>query len=138
MSVGFGTDTYCYDVLRTGRLVSGVELLAQAIFRRLTTARGTLDDGEEGTIYGLDLLDFVGTVGTQNAVDAIPDAVIAEVLKDNRVDRVEVSAAVERSTDGLVTVNVDVDVFPADETQAFTLTLAVSDVTVALLGVTTL
>ncbi len=136
MATGFGTDLHCYDALRTGRLVSGVELLAQAIYRRLTTARGTLDDGEEGFVYGLDLLDFVGTVGSTAAVDAIPDVVIAEVLKDDRVDRVETSVAIERGTDGLFTINLDVDVFPVDEAQAFTLSIAVSDVTVALLGVT--
>lgn len=135
--MSYGTDTYCYDAIRTGRLASGVDLLAQAIYRRLTTARGTLDDGEEGTVYGLDILDFVGTIGTDNAVAALPDLVIAEVTKDDRVDRVEVSASTVRGTDGLVTVNLDVDVFPADASQSFTLSLAVSDVTVALLGVTT-
>lgn len=137
MATGFGTDSYCYDAIRTGRLVSGVELLAQAIYRRLTTARGTLDDGEEGSVYGLDILDFVGTVGTDAAVGAIPDVVLAEVLKDDRVERAEISASIERGTDGLVTINLDVDVFPANEGQSFTLSLAVSDVTVALLGVST-
>lgn len=136
MATGFGVDLHCYDSLRTGRLVSSVELLAQAIYRRLTTARGTLDDGEEGFVYGLDLLDFVGTVGSDAAVDAIPDVVIAEVLKDDRVDRVETSVSIERGTDGLFVINLDVDVFPVDEAQSFTLSLAVSDVTVALLGVT--
>lgn len=135
--MSFGVDSYCYDTLRTGRLVSGVEVLAQAIYRRLTTPRGTLDDGEEGSIYGLDLLDFTGMVGTAEAVNAIPDMVVAEVLKDDRVARAEVSSTIGRGTDGLVTINVDIDVFPADEAQSFTLSLAVSDVTVALLGVST-
>lgn len=135
--MSFGTDTHCYDAIRTGLLVSSVELLAQAIYRRLTTPRGTLDDGDEGLVYGLDLLDFTGTLGTDEAVDAIPDMVIAEVLKDDRVDRCEVSASIERGTDGLVVINLDVDVFPADESQSFTLSLSVNDVTVALLGVTT-
>lgn len=134
--MSFGTDTYCYDQIRTGRLVSGVEVLAQATYRRLTTARGTLDDGEEGTVYGLDLLDFTGTVGSDAAVDALPDVVMAEVLKDDRVERCEVSATIERATDGLDSILLDVDVFPADEAGSFTLSLSVSDVTVALLGVT--
>lgn len=135
--MSFGTDTYCYDQIRTGRLASGLELLAQAIYRRLTTPRGTLDDGDEGLVYGLDLLDFTGTLGTDEAADAIPDMVLAEVLKDDRVERCEVSSTVERGTDGLVVINIDVDVFPADQSQSFTLSLAVNDVTVALLGVTT-
>jgi hypothetical protein len=135
--VSFGVEIYCYDQIFTGRLVSGFEALAQAVYRRLTTPRGTVDDGEEGSVYGLDLLDFTGTVGTDAAVDALPDLVIAEVLKDDRVERCEVSATIERATDGLVSVLLDVDVFPADEAQAFTLSLSVSDVSVALLGVTT-
>lgn len=135
MATGFGTDSHCYDAIRTGRLVSGLELLAQAIYRRLTTPRGTLDDGDEGLVYGLDLFDFVGTLGTDEAVAAIPDVIAAEVLKDDRIERVEVSASVERSSDGLVTVIVDIDAFPADQSQPFTLTLAVSDVTVELIGV---
>jgi hypothetical protein len=133
--MSFGQDSYCYDALITGRLASGVDVLAQAIYRRLTTPRGTLDDGDEGLVYGLDVLDFVGTLGTDAAVDAIPDVVRAEVLKDDRVDRVEITAKIERLSSGLVVINLDVDVFPADESTAFQLTLAVSNVTVALLGV---
>lgn len=133
--MSFGQDTFCYDQIVTGRLASGVDVLAQAIYRRLTTPRGTLDDGDEGLVYGLDVLDFVGTLGTDAAVDAIPDVVRAEVLKDDRVDRVEITAKIERLSSGLVVINLDVDVFPADESTAFQLTLAVSNVTVALLGV---
>lgn len=136
--MSYGTDSHCYDQIFTGRLVSGLDVLAQAIYRRLTTPRGTLDDGDEGMVYGLDILDFTGTLGTEAAVDAIPDVVIAEVLKDDRVDRCEVSATVERATDGLGTILLDVDVFPTDASTPFTLSLSVSDVTVALLGVTPL
>lgn len=134
--MSYGTDVYCYDQVFTGRFATGLEALAQAIYRRLTTPRGTLDDGEEGSVYGLDVLDFTGTVGTVAAVDALPDVVRAEILKDDRVGRVEITAAVERLTSGLVLINLDIDVFPADETDPFQLSLAVSDVTVALLGVT--
>jgi hypothetical protein len=136
--VSYGTDTYCYDQIFTGRLASGFELIAQAVYRRLTTPRGTLDDGEEGSVYGFDLLDFVGTVGSDAAVDALPDAVVAEALKDDRVDRCEVTATVERSADGLATILLDVDIFPHDAAGPFTLSVSVSDVTVALLGVTAL
>jgi hypothetical protein len=133
---GYGTDLYCYDRILTGRFATGLEALAQAIYRRLTTPRGTLDDGEEGTVYGLDVLDFTGTVGSDAAVDALPDVVRAEVLKDDRVERCEISATIERGTDGLVVILLDVDVFPADESTPFQLSISVSDVTIALLGVT--
>ena len=135
--MSYGVDLFCYDQLFTGRLASGVELVAQAIFRRLNTARGTLRDGDEGLVYGLDLLDFVGTVGTPNAVDALPDAVVAEILKDDRVARAEASAVIQRTSEGLVTIVLDIDVTLTEADETFTLTLGVGDVSVALLGVTT-
>ncbi len=133
----YGKDTWAYDRIQTGRLASGIELVAQAIFRRLNTARGTLRDGDEGLVYGMDLLDFVGTVGTDAAVAVLPDAARAEVLKDDRVSRCEASAAVERSTDGLVSIILDLDCALVDENETFTLSIGVNDITVALLGVTT-
>jgi len=136
MATGFGQDTYCYDEILPGRLVSGPELVAQAVYRRLTTPRGTLDDGDEGAVYGLDLLGFIGTVGTRNAIDAIPEAVRSEVLKDDRVDSVEAGVDATIGTDGAVALSITVDAQLADETGSFTLTIGVSDLDVALLGVT--
>jgi hypothetical protein len=135
--VSYGTDLWCYDQLQTGRLASGVELVAQAIFRRLNTARGTLRDGDEGQVYGLDLLDFVGAVGTQASVDALPDAVVAEILKDDRVATASAFASIKTSSEGLVTVLLDVSATLVEAEENFTLTLSIGDVSVALLGVTT-
>lgn len=135
MGTGYGTDTYCYDSLRTGRLVSGAELVAQAIFRRLTTTRGTLRDGAEGETYGLDIQDFVGQVGNANAADAIPDAIAAEVLKDDRVDGVVVEATRQGLSTGLVTFVINIDATLRDGTDSFTLTIKVSDLSVDLLGI---
>lgn len=130
--MSYGTDTYCYDRPVTGRLATGVELLAQACYRRLTTPRGTLDDGEDGVVYGTDIADFVG----RHDADLAPAAVEAELLKDDRIASVNASASVATAADGAVTVTLEIDVFPYDETTPFRLTLAASDVTVALLGVT--
>lgn len=135
--MSYGADTFCYDQLFTGRLATGAELVAQAVFRRLTTTRGTLRDGDEGLVYGIDLLSFVGTVGTDAAVDALPDVVRAEVLKDDRVDRCDVRVLANRSPDGTVELLLDVDCSLADEDGDFQLSVSVSNVTVALLGVTT-
>ncbi len=135
---GFGVDTYCYDQIFTGRMASGVHVLAQACYRRLTTARGTLDDGEEGSVYGLDIEDFIGRVGTASSVDAIPGLVQAELLKDDRVDSIDTRASVVHGVDGLDSITIDLDVFPKDESGAFTLSVSVSEVTIALLGVTPL
>ena len=130
----FGRDLWCYDRVYTGRIATGAEVVAQALFRRLNTARGTLRDGEEGAVYGLDILDFVGQVGSENAVDALPPLVEMECLKDDRVKTCKVDASVVRGTDGLVTVLLDVHVDLHDEEDSFALSLSVNDVTVALLG----
>jgi hypothetical protein len=137
VATGFGTDTWCVDQIVTGRMASGVELVAQAIYRRLTTARGTLRDGDDGQVYGTDVSDFVGMVGPDNAVDALPDVVVAEVLKDDRVERADVSASVVRDAMGLATVTIDIEGVLRDSGESFTLTLRVSDVTTALLGLET-
>jgi hypothetical protein len=137
MATGFGTDTWCTDQILTGRLASGVELVAQAIYRRLTTARGTLRDGDDGQVYGTDVSDFVGMVGPDNAVDALPDVVVAEILKDDRVERAEVKASVVRDAVGLATVTIEIDCALRDSGESFTLTLAVGAVTAALLGLVT-
>lgn len=134
MATGFGTDLWCYDQIFTGRLASGVELVAQAIYRRLTTARGTLRDGDDGQIYGTDISDFVGMVGPDNAVEALPDVVAAEILKDDRVERTDVKASVVRDSAGLTTVTIAIDAALRDSGESFTLTLAVGAVTTALLG----
>lgn len=136
MATGFGRDQWCTDEIRTGQFVTGVTLVAQAIYRRLTTARGTLRDGDDGQVYGTDVADFVGMVGTDAAIDALPDVVQAEVLKDDRVERVTCAASITRDAAGLATITLEVQCFLRDEEEDFTLTLAVSDVSVALVGIT--
>lgn len=137
MATGFGTDLWCTDQIFTGRLASGVELVAQAIYRRLTTARGTLRDGDDGQVYGTDVSDFVGMVGPDNAIDALPDVIVAEILKDDRVERTDVRATIVRDAAGLATVTIEIDGVLRDSGESFTLTLGVSDVTTALLGLET-
>lgn len=133
----YGLDTYCYDRLVPGRLVSGPELVAQAVFRRLTTPRGTLRGGEDESVYGLDLQDFIGTVGTSDAVDALPDAIATEVKKDDRVDLCDVEVTADRSSsDGLVALLIDVTYSLHAETDTFTLSVRASDLDVSLLGLT--
>jgi len=134
MATGVGTDLWCTDQIFTGRMASGAELVAQAIYRRLTTARGTLRDGDDGQVYGTDVADFVGVVGPDNAIDALPDVVVAEIAKDDRVERTNVRAAVTRDAAGLATVTLEIDAVLRDSGESFTLTLGVSDVSAALLG----
>lgn len=135
MSQGYGTDLWCADEVRTGQLVSGAELVAQALYRRLTTPRGTLIDGADGEVYGTDVSDFVGQVGADAAVDAIPDVVLAEVLKDDRVDTATVDASITRDAAGQATLSVEIEGTLRDSDDTFALTLAISDVATVLVGV---
>jgi hypothetical protein len=136
MATGYGRDLWARDQILTGRYANGPELVAQAIYRRLTTARGTLVDGDDGQVYGTDISDFVGMVGPDSAIDALPDVVSAEVLKDDRVESVDVSAAITRDSAGLATVSLALDVRLRDSEDDFTLTLAVGDAGTVIVGVT--
>ncbi|MFA5436583.1 MAG: hypothetical protein WC372_11150 [Candidatus Neomarinimicrobiota bacterium] len=130
---GYGSEVWCLSELGTGRLVSGRAALAQALYRRLVTPRGTLRGGREESAYGLDVAGYVGAVGTTVARIALPAVVRAELLKDDRVRSVTVSAtSVEES--GGITLVLDLDVTPHDEDEEFRLTLGVSDVGVSVLG----
>lgn len=127
----FGTDTSCTDSLRTGRFVSGVRLVAEALYRRLSTPRGTLQGGEEEANYGLDLVDLVGSVNTTLAQAALPGQIEAECLKDERVTSVTANVTSTQAgpvVSWKVSLDVETDVGP------FTLVLGVSGVTVDLLG----
>lgn len=134
MAEGYGSEIYCYDEIRTGRLVTGVEVVAQALYRRLTTPRGTLRGGEDESVYGLDLLDFIGRVGTAAAVDALPGVIEAECMKDDRVSQVDCTVTQTVSTDGLMQLTIVIDALLHNPGDAFALTVAVSDVGVSMIG----
>lgn len=137
MPAGFGTEIYCTDRLRTGKYVSGRVALAQAIFRRLTTPRGTLRGGDEEQTYGIDLAGFVGRTATKIAVAALPGIVRAELLKDDRIADVLVTINPQTAANGLVTLYIDIDVVTADENEDFSLTIAASGTSVDLIGAPT-
>lgn len=134
MSAGYGIDTSCYDTLVTGRLVTGVELVQQAVFRRFITARGTLVDGPDGEVYGLDLQDFIGVVGPTSAIDALPDAIRNEVLKDDRVASCDVSLSAVVNPDATYDLTITIDANLSDESGDFTLTLSATNAATTLLS----
>jgi hypothetical protein len=134
VSTGFGTEIYCTDRLRTGKYVSGRIALAQAIFRRLTTPRGTLRGGAEEETYGIDLPGFVGRTATKIAVAALPGIVRNELLKDDRIADALVTVNAQTDTNGLATLYIDIDVVTVDEEEDFSLTIAASGTSVDLIG----
>jgi hypothetical protein len=132
MATDFGRDLWCDDSLRTGRFVTGIKLLGQAIFRRLTTPRGSLRGGEAEANYGLDLVGLLGSGDVRNLVASLPDRIRLELVKDERI--ADVTAIVDATYDGpkatlAISIAVESSVGP------FTLKLSVNDVTAELLGI---
>lgn len=133
MAVDFGRDVSCGPGgLRSGRLVSGTLLVAEAAYRRLITPRGSLRGGKDEDEYGEDLTAFVGNVGSTAAAAALPGIIRIELLKDERILAVDASVVVTTTTAGAVAYDVSISCDTA--AGPFTLRLAVSDVTVELLG----
>jgi hypothetical protein len=128
----FGRDTSCMASLRTGKLVTGLQLVAEAAYRRLTTPAGTLRGGADEENYGLDLSGGIGDSEPRQFAAALPARIRAELLKDERIIEVTVVTSVEvngPATSVLVDVRCETRVGP------FRLKLAISDVTVSLLGI---
>lgn len=130
-----GKDTACTDRLRTGRYSTGLRLVGEAIFRRLTTPRGMLRGGEDEGIYGLDLAGRIGTIASEADAAALQAQIRTECMKDDRI--VDAAATVTATTTGPSTSYAIAVVCDVDDGGSFTLTMAASAVTVELLGLTT-
>jgi hypothetical protein len=132
--VSYGVEAWCTDRLVTGRLARGRQVVAQAIYRRLTTPRGTLRGGEEEAAYGIDLPGYVGAVGTSVALRALPSVVRSELLKDARIVDCVVTPTIDSQPSGIVNITLQIDVTLSDEGEGFALTLGVSETSVTILG----
>lgn len=95
-AVDYGTDIeHLYDLgLRWG-LVSGQANLAMAIVRRLSTTRGTL---YYDLSYGFNLLEALNQSFTVTSLAALRSQIVAEVLKDQRVDTCRASVQTGQDT----------------------------------------
>jgi hypothetical protein len=95
MTTNLGRDTYCADELQPGRLAEGVMLVALNQYHRLKTPRGMLrGPGPEAQNYGLPLDELVGQADTEAKRAAMPGQIRAELLKDPRVESVDVKMTV--------------------------------------------
>lgn len=132
LTVAEGRDTYCLDALVPGRLATGLELVAQRLYHRLTTPPGSLIGGEEEADFGEDLAAYVGSTD-QAAIGAMLPVRVENILRrDPCVAEVSVSA-VRAESAGEVTWSLTI---AASTTLGLvTLIVAVSDVSVDLLGV---
>lgn len=126
--------------MRTGRMVSGPLLVAQACYRRLSTPRGLLvfwldpDEipNEDDANYGFDLLTEIGTAVTDNATAALPGRISSELLKDERLSDVTVNIVATKSGP---TVSYNIDIRGDTASGPFSLVLSVSEVSVSILAI---
>ena len=128
-----GTDISCVsDVDPQCTVVSGRRLLAEAVARRWITPRGMLIDDPN---YGTDVTDFIDADVTRASLASMRASMIAEALKDERVESCEV--VITPPPGGLgATGAYHVTATLADAAGPFDLTLAITDVTVDLIEVT--
>lgn len=125
MATDYGTDVSCTtDLDPLFSVVSGTTAVAQALARRLQTPAGGLIGDPD---YGYDLRAWVNRPLGQRELFELRQAVVAEVLKDERVASAEVTVA---RTGSSLTVDVAVILL---EGETFSLVLAVTAVTVAVL-----
>lgn len=129
----FGRDISCTSSLRTAQFVSGPRLVAEALFRRLTTPRGMLRGGDEEANYGKDLTELIGSASTKADAASLEGQVRNEALKDERILSADV--VVVRTVDGPATT-FNITINATTKEGPFTLTLGVNEVTVQLLGIT--
>ena len=127
----YGRDISCMGSLKTGRLVTGTRVVAEAVYRRLITPRGTLRGGENEADYGLDLLDLIGGTFTASDALALPGRISNELEKDERIT--SVSVGVNRVVEGPA-IYVTVTIECTTDAGPFTLVLGVDGVTVAVLN----
>lgn len=128
MATDFGTDIYQLDdVSSSFALVSGTTALAQALYRRLTTPRGGLFYDPN---YGFDVRLLLNASLSDAGYAAIVGMIEAECEKD---ERVYTARCLLDRTPSAATLTLTI----TTQTGPFTLTLAVGDVTVELLRVTT-
>lgn len=120
---GYGSDLSCTDDLTpTCDEVDpfSARALAEALYRRITTARGSLPDDLD---YGLDVRGFLNRGTTAGDLAQIAGQIRVELQKDDRVDRVSVQV----TAPAIDTLSIAALVTPIDVNLGrFTLTLAVT------------
>lgn len=129
MTLQYGQDLSATKRLNYGRIVDGGELLAEAAYRRLITVRGTLLDDPN---YGLGLVRWLQTEYTPAMIAALPSIIRLELMKDPRLDSVNVEITSTRDASSAVSMQVEITGAGVNG-EGFSLVLAVSDVTVDLL-----
>jgi phage baseplate assembly protein W len=109
-----------------GVLATGNDVLAQSLVRRQMTPQGSDPSAPND---GIDVRQLVSAGMTQAQINKIPGQIQAQLLRDQRVSAVSVTAAFNQATNTLTLIELIQPVL----TGPFSLTLAVTSVTVTLL-----
>ena len=98
----YGTDISCLnDIASDGRTVTGTQIVAEAIYRRLTTPRGRLIKDPN---YGFNLADYVNADMSARDIAGMMAGIQAECKKDERVSSVK---AVATLLAGVLTITIE-------------------------------
>lgn len=125
----YGLDITCGERgLEPGRISSGRRLVAEAVYRRLTTRRGTVPGSPS---FGVSVTRFIGLETTTPNARRVAEELRTEVAKDDRV--VHVAAQGYVTTIGVSTLlETRLDVRCADG--PFELTVRVGELDLSVLG----
>lgn len=128
MPTDFGTDLSCGEdgLSPSFELVSGARCVAEAIYHRLSTQRGSLVD-DAG--YGLDVRAYLARPFTTTTAFALQSLIAAEVRRDERVQSVRARVSFDAGTHRL-TIAVEGEAAEGP----FALALSISDLSVELLS----
>lgn len=128
-------DTYCLDSLKTGRYASGAQLVGQRLYRALTSPRGCLRGSPAHEQWGDDLNEVIGMSGAAKDFErAIRAKVSRACSKDEQISSFTCDVLTTTETNGASTATVTIDAQTAFG--PFNLVLAISEVTVQILGIT--
>lgn len=129
----YGIDTSCWDDLYPGRTVTGARLIAEAVYRRLTTARGQLPGDPN---YGIDVTELMHDGATAAELATLRGRIAAEISKDDRIIPESLSVKLDLAGAGvarMLTIRIR---GLSVQNDVFELVLGVDGVTVDLLKVT--
>ncbi len=130
----YGVDTSATKRVHVGRTVTGAELVAEALFRRLTTERGTLLDDPS---YGWSLQRWLGSEWTEARSRATPGLIRQEGRKDDRLEEGSLVVDFQETRGDNAAVSLEITISAVTtEGESFDLVISASSVTVELLRIT--
>ncbi len=123
----YGIEMSCLkDIASDGRTVSGFMVVAEAIYRRLTTPRGRLIGDPN---YGTDITEYINADMSPRDIAGLRAEISAECVKDERVIAAKTTA--DLGADGVLIITIVLDTGE----EIGSLVLAASEVTVDLVSV---